>query len=395
VSWAAPVEAWREAFQSSPAAYAPVTPELEKLLVEKLHFTPERVLQLRSKPPLSGTLRFRLSLSAGGSKVRVRLSNEEGSKPLALAGASVGLAATGFDARAGSLRTLTFGGKRGVTIPAGAPVISDQVDLSVIAGSALVVSIIVAGELALAPLGGGAMAHGAGDQNMQTMLAGEDPVVGRPFVTGVMILSAPPARVIAAIGDSITDANHAFRGAETGSWPEALAPRLAARTDGRGHAIVNAGIGGNRLLGTGSGQAILARLDRDVLRIDGLSHVIMLAGTNDVGSGSVLAEDLISGYRQVIARVHGRGARLLLATLPPFRGDDSHFSVEKERVRQAVNSWIRSSGEPDGVVDFDKVLRDPDAPERLRPAYDSGDHLHPSSAGYKAMADAIELGLLD
>jgi lysophospholipase L1-like esterase len=180
-----------------------------------------------------------------------------------------------------------------------------------------------------------------------------------------------------------------------------LASRLEVAKKGR-FAVVNAGIGGNQLLSPGWGAAGLARLDRDALRIEGLSHIVLLEGINDIGmSGKsplgdnplVTADEIIAGYRQVIARAHMNGVKVIIGTLTPTGGSKSHSSPEKDAVRSAVNAWIRESAEPDGIIDFDAVLRDPAALERLNPAYDSGDHLHPNDAGYRAMGNAIPLKL--
>ena len=199
---------------------------------------------------------------------------------------------------------------------------------------------------------------------------------------------------------SITDGNRGEIGALHG-WPEQLARRLAAARKGR-YTVVNAGIGGNRLLAPGWGDAGLARLDRDALRIEGISHLILLEGTNDIGmSGKgpfgdnpeLSADELIRGYRQVIARAHARGVKVILGTLTPAGGSPSHSSPAKDAIREAVNRWIRTAGEADGYIDFDKVTGDPAAPGTLRNDYDFGDRLHPSDAGYMAMANGIDLSL--
>jgi lysophospholipase L1-like esterase len=391
---------WREAFQSSPAHYEPLAPAFVKLLVEKLKVPPAAIEQMQPQVA-SGTQRVRIAVSSQGPQVRIRVSNEEGTKPMVLMGASVGLAGEGYVSRAGTLKALTFGGQRHVTLPAGAPVISDPVALPVGPGTELVVSTYTAGSFELDPLGGGTVVVAAGDQTLKGELTAATPMHGRSPITGVAVLSPGSERVIATLGDSITDGNR-FTPGEIRSWPAQLAQRLAARQDGVPYAVVNAGIGGNRVLGSGWGPSALARLDRDVLRIDGLSHLIVLEGTNDIGmSGhtvfgdnpSVTPEDLIAGYRQIIARAHARGVQVLVGTIMPFGQSMTHDSPANERMRQAVNRWIRTSHEPDGVIDFDQVARDPVHPANMRPEFGSEDGLHPGAAGYKAMGDAIDLSL--
>jgi lysophospholipase L1-like esterase len=391
---------WRDAFQSSPAHYNPLAPEFVKLLVDKFKIPPAAVEQMRPQTA-SGTQRVRIAVSTGGPQIRVRLSNEEGTQPLVLTSASVGIAGEGYASKADTLKALTFGGLHAVTIPAGAPVLSDPVALPVVPGTELVVSTYAAGSFTLDPLGGSTVVVAAGDQTQKSELAAGKPMQGRPAVTGVSVQSSASQHVIAALGDSITDGNRSTPG-EIRSWPEELAHRLAARPDGAHYSVVNAGIGGNRVLAPGWGPSALARLDRDVLRIDGLSHLIVLEGTNDIGmsghtvfgdSPIVTPEDLIAGYRQIIARAHARGVRVIFATIMPFGGSLTHSSPTNERTRQAVNRWIRTSREPDGVFDFDQLARDPAKPANMRADFGSEDGLHPGAAGYKAMGDAIDLSV--
>jgi len=391
---------WREAFQSSPAHYDPLAPEFVKLMLEKFKIPPEAVEQMRPQTA-SGTQRIRIAVSARGPQIRIRVSNEEGTEPLVLTAASVGLAGNGYVSKPGTLKALTFGGRGSITVPAGAPVLSDPVALPVAPGTELIVSTYAAGSFKFDPLGGGTVVVAAGDQTLKSELVAGTPMHGRPAVTGVEVLSPGSQRLIATLGDSITDGNR-FTLTEIRSWPEELAHRLAARQRGGQYAVANAGIGGNRILSSGWGPSALARLDRDVLRIDGLSHLIVLEGTNDIGmSGhrafgnnpTVTPEELIAGYRQIIARAHARGVQVLIATIMPFGASISHYSPDNERTRQAVNHWVRTSREPDGVIDFDQLARDPANPVNMRPEFGSEDGLHPGAAGYKAMGDAIDLSL--
>lgn len=235
-----------------------------------------------------------------------------------------------------------------------------------------------------------------GNATLAGSMPGAKPVVTRPFVSGVSVAANSPVRVIVALGDSITDGNRAAVEVLRG-WPEALQKRL--RTSRPDLAIVNAGIGGNRVLANEIGVSALGRLERDVLRVQGLAYVVVLEGINDIGSSGtswlgpqpdVSADDLIAGYRQIIARAHERNARVVGGTIMPFEGA-MYYSPEREATRQTVNAWIRSSGAFDGVIDFDLAMRDPAAPRKLRAEYDSGDHLHPNDRGYQAMGDSIDL----
>ncbi|WP_448664064.1 SGNH/GDSL hydrolase family protein [Sphingomonas sp. CJ20] len=389
-------EAWVDAFQSSPAAYDFVIPK-------DLQLPAEARERLRDRPPVTGTLRFRFAVATGGRQVRIRLSNEDGTAPLTVAAASIGLAGEGFAAKPGTLRGLRFGGAARVTIAPGAPVLSDPVDLPVRAMGELVVSVHVPQGLKLQAFGNAAMAMGEGDQTMAVALAGADTIIGRPPVSGALVRSARPPCVIVTLGDSITDGNRPALGQLHG-WPERLGQRIAADRNRPALAVVNAGIGGNRVLSTSWGKGALARFDRDVARVRGVCHVVLFEGINDIGNGGSSAlfgknppldvEDLIAGYRQIIARAHAAGIRVVMATLTPFKGATSYTEAREEQ-RQAVNRWIRTAGEADEVIDFDRAVRDPAAPLQLLPAYDSGDHIHPSEAGYRAMGDSIDIAVFD
>jgi lysophospholipase L1-like esterase len=393
--------AWREAFQSSPATYEVPSDAFLQSAATAMKSTPERVKAGMSPQPVSGTVRYRVTVHAAGSQVRVRLSNEEGNAPLRLGAASIGLAGEAFAARPGSLQPLTFGGATKVTIPAGAPVVSDPVTLAVQPGTKLVISAALAAAMPNEGRGGEGFVAASGDQALRDTLDQPQPLTGRPLVSGVSVLSDPAPRVIVTFGDSITDGTRG-KVDEPRGWAEELARRLASRKGGGSYTVVNAGIGGNRLLAPGWGAAGLARLDRDALRIEGISHLILLEGTNDIGfSGKgpfgdnpeIAAADLIAGYRQVVARAHARGIKVYLGTLTPNTGSPSHSSPAKDALREAVNRWIRTSGEPDAVIDFDAMVRDPATSNNFLAVYDSGDHLHPSNAGYKAMGSGIDLGL--
>jgi lysophospholipase L1-like esterase len=392
---------WREAFGSSPAT----TDDARFDAVVKASHMPADLIERMRPKHVAGTLRQRLVLSAGGTQIRLRISNETGLTPLAIAAVSAGLAGQLFDAKPGSLRAVTFGGSRAVTIPPGAPVLSDPIALKVDRGAAIVVSVHPERELVVAP-SGEALNIAQGDQTMMERLGNASDAVARPLVTAVAVLAPRSVHTIVALGDSITDGNRG-KLMVLHSWPEELARRLAAHRSGSTYSVVNAGIGGNRLLRDGVvpeyGAAALARLDRDVLRIDGVTHLLVLEGTNDIGrsggdpvfgdSPAIDENDLIFGYRQIIARAHANHVKVVLATIPPFGGSTSYSSPAKEHLRQGINRWIRTSHDPDGIVDFDQVLRDPASPSMLRARFDSGDHLHPNEEGSRAMGDAVNLAL--
>lgn len=225
-------------------------------------------------------------------------------------------------------------------------------------------------------------------------------VVVALYVRQVHDRPAPTAAVVVAFGDSLTEGG----GFAAHPWPEVLAGRLRARGRGTRVAVVNAGISANRLLRDGYGPSGVKRFDGDVLARPGVRWVTVLEGTNDLGfPGSVeptapraTTEQLVDAYRQLAERAHAAGLKMYGATLPPFEGaEGGYFAPDKEVVRQEVNAWIRTSGTPDAVLDFDAALRDPLHPTRLRPAYDSGDHLHPNGAGHRAMAEAVDLRLFE
>jgi lysophospholipase L1-like esterase len=388
---AAQREAWIDAYQSSPADYDFVIPK-------DLVLPAEARERLRDRPPVTGTLRMRFTVGMAGRQVRIRVSNEEGTQPLFVAAASVGIAADGFDARQATLRRLTFSGRGEATIAPGSLALSDPVDLPVAAMEGLVVSLDLPKGLKLKAFGNAVMAFAAGDQTLSAKLFSSDTIIGRPPASGALVLGDASTRVIVALGDSITDGTRPRLGQLHGG-PEQLQRRFAARA-GRPVVVVNAGIGGNRVLSTSWGKSAIARFDRDVSRIRGVSHVVMLEGINDIGFGGssklmgqhppLDIQDVIAAYRQVAARAHVANIKVIFATLTPFGGSTS-FTPEREAQRETLNRWIRTTREADGYIDFDAVARDPADSQRLRPEYDSGDHIHPSDAGYRAMGNSIDL----
>jgi lysophospholipase L1-like esterase len=323
-------------------------------------------------------------VTASGGRIRLRLSNAYGADPVALGPVTVHLG--------DQTREVRFGGDRSPVLPAGAPLVSDPIELPVAAMDRVKVSIALPRATRLPTHRWRQTLRGADGAESAPMRLGA-------LLAGIEVESATPPGVIVAFGDSITEGTGALPDG-AGGWPERLAARLVEA--GRPWAIINAGIGGNRLLHQGSGPSGLERLDADALVPSGARCLILLEGINDIGRPArpqyahqaIDADDLIAGYRQVIRRAYAVGLKVVLATLSPFEGAD-YFTPEGEAVRQAVNAWLRSQTEADAMVDFDARLRDPAAPSRLQAAFHSGDWLHPSDAGYQAMAEAVPLDVCD
>lgn len=355
------------------------------------------------------TIRQVVRLGAGGPRLRLRLANTFGTAPLRIDGARVALAGApgGSAIVAGTDRVVTFDGQASVTIPPGATWLSDPVALPVEGLARLAVSLRLPEAPRQATVHRSARTTAfvvAGDQLAAPELAGAATFTQWVQLAGVDVERSGGAAVV-TLGDSITDGSGA--GVDVYErWPDVLAARLQADPRTRDVSVLNVGIGGNKMLKDGSGQAALARLDRDVLAQPGVKTLVLLIGINDIGGLSregevtpdkraAVVAGLIAGYRQLIVRAHERGIRVVGATILPCGGTKVYRSdADADADRQAVNAWIRSSGLFDAVIDFDRVTRDPEHPERLLPAYDSGDQLHPSPAGYKAMGEAVPIEAL-
>jgi lysophospholipase L1-like esterase len=343
------------------------------------------------------TVRNVVFLSAGGDSVRVRLTNAFGSTPLEVGRASVAVQASGDAAVPGTLRTLTFKGKRGVTVPAGREIFSDPVQLDVKALSTLLVSAYVpraTGPLTNHPFTAQGNYLASGDRT-GVQSGGFQGTPCWMVVNGVDV--APSRRVagtVVAFGDSITD-TASTTGNANRRWPDFLARRLNA-VPGRTLSVVNAGLGGNRLIADRDepfwGVAGVTRVQRDVLSQTGVKAMILLEAVNDIGY-SASAEDLIAGHRNVIAQARAKGVKVYGGTVLPFKGSFI-WTEEREATWRTLNDWIRTSGEFDGVIDFAAATAVPGDAATLDPAYDSGDHLHPNDAGTEAMANAIDLAML-
>lgn len=356
------------------------------------------------------TIREIAHISLGGETLRIRLSNAYGKSPVEVGAAHIALHRKGSATVPGSDRALTFAGHASVSIPTDAPVLSDPVELKTPAGAELVVSIYMPKPTTGAGIHYAAQQTsyiGTGDLTQAASMDGATSITSWVFLTGVDVVSPESAGTVVAFGDSITDGARSTVDANR-RWPDILAGRLLAQHDTQEIAVVDTGIGGNRILHDASanvafGVNALARFDRDVLSEPGVKYVIVLEGINDIGhpnssapaSENVTAEEIIAGLKQLIARAHVHGLKVFGATLTPFEGTvySGYYTPEKEIKRKAVNEWIRTGKAFDGVIDFDNAIRDPSHPGRMLPGYDGGDHLHPSDAGYKAMGEAIDLTL--
>jgi lysophospholipase L1-like esterase len=344
------------------------------------------------------TVRQLVRVSADGSRLRLRFSNEDSPDPLTLGAVHVGLAAANGSIVTGTDRVVTFGGQAGIVVPASSPALSDAIDLPTKALDKLYISVHVPGPMTLR----------AARTLFQYVAGTPGDFTGAPALPGVRLMRVPvlvtlvesqptvPTNVLVTLGDSITEGAastaNAFRG-----WPDRLAERLA----GHHWAVVNTGISGNRLLRYGAGPSALARLDRDVLSVPGIKAIILLEGINDIGRGlgtpnstePVTAEALEAADKQIIARAHEHGVRVIGATLTPYEGA-SYASPAGEAAREALNTWIKTGGAFDGVIDFAPAVADPANPLTFAKAFNDRDHLHPNDAGYKAMGDAVDLAVL-
>ena len=346
------------------------------------------------------TIRMVANTSIGGRSVRVELANTFGAEPLKIGSAHIALPDHDSAIVAASDRKLTFSGLASATIPVGASMISDPVDLAVPAVGGLVVSVYLPGDTGPPTL------HATGLHT--TFISGEGDFTGLPdftaarttnswyFLSGIQVQAPADTGLIVAFGDSITDGATSTNNADA-SWPSVLARRLhdAGVTN---LAVVNEGISGNRVLGDGAGVSVLARFERDVLAQPGIKYLVFMEAINDIGGAAraggtpVTTEEIIAIYKQMIARAHMRGIKVIGATLTPYEGA-GYYSEPGEVIRTAVNQWIRTTGLLDGMVDFDLVTRDPENPKKFRPGYNIRDNLHPNDAGYKAMAESIDLSM--
>jgi lysophospholipase L1-like esterase len=358
------------------------------------------------------TVRQIARISVGGDKLRVVISNEFGARPLTIGSASVALSAGGNAIDPASIKALTFNGRSEAVIPPGAPLVSDPVDLAVKPLSSVAVSFYLPKRTGIGSVHWDGVQtgyiSGPGDMTMAPDFKADSTVKSRLLLSRILTTAKPDSRAIVFFGDSITDGNCST--VDTNNrWPDHIAERLQAENY-PDIAVVNESYSGDRVLTNGMGTNALSRFDISVLSHPRVSTVVMMMGINDIGwpgAGAVTpadpeptAEDVVAGYKQIIDRAHAHGIRFVAVTLTPFidtfKGTplSGYYTPEKEKLREEVNAWIRSNKMADGLIDFDKVVEDPNNPKHINPAYDCGDHLHPNDAGYQAMAKAVDLNVL-
>lgn len=355
------------------------------------------------------TIRQIFHLSMGGSTLRVHLSNSFGTEPLHFSSVHIArpLSASSSAIDPTSDKALNFAGSEDVTVPAGAEYISDPVSFPAAALSNLAVTFHLADAPAQQTGHPGSRStsyYVHGYQVSAATLPDAHKVDHWYQISGIDVLAPPQSASIVALGDSITD-GHASTTNGNDRWTDVLAQRLQSSSTGRNIGVLNQGIGGNHLLTDGLGPNTLARFDRDVLARPGVHWLIVFEGVNDLDGltrngevspmeHSLLVHRILGAYQQLIVRAHAHGIRVIGATITPYTGSDYyHPGPRSEADRQAINQWIRTPGNFDAVIDFDKAMRDPQQPNHLLAAYDCGDHLHPSPAGYRAMGEAVPLSL--
>ncbi len=358
-----------------------------------------------SPPGLAdSTLRQIVHVSIGGNELRVRFSNAFGKSPLTITSAHIARATGGSAIEPASDTALSFSGRESATISAGALVWSDPVQFELAPLSDVAVTIQVTqapDDLTVHPASHCTSYLQPGEAVSAPEMPDATPTEHWYLLNGIDVRTGGSAAAVAALGDSITDGSGSTTN-ENQRWPDFLARRLAADPATREIGVLNLGIGGNRILNDGRGPNALARLDRDILAQDGVRWLIVFEGINDIGTRrenpapemiDATAERLIAALDQIIERAHSRGIRVYGATILACEGS-FYFTPEREVERQKVNDWIRTGGQFDAVLDFDAATRDPQKPTALAADLDSGDHLHLNDAGYKALADSIDLSLL-
>ena len=355
------------------------------------------------------TLREVASISLGGKQIRLVVSNVYGDTPLPITAAHVALAGPDGSIQAGSDHAVSFDGQPGVVIPPGAEWISDPVDFKIDPLSKLSVSLYFQGVVPVTTThweGRDTAYITEGNTTAADTIKPSSTMTAKPILTGILVDAPADAKAIVTFGDSITDGDGSKAG-QTHRWPDFLARRIVQA--GLPITVVNEGISGARVLTDRMGTNALARFDHDVIAQPHASTVILMMGINDIGwPGMILdpnakepaAKDITDAYKQLIERAHAHGLRILGATLTPFEDTfkgtplEGYYNPDKEKIREAVNDWIRNSGEFDGVIDFDAIVRDPANPKHTKAEYNSGDNLHPNDAAYEAMAGAIDLNVL-
>ena len=350
------------------------------------------------------TIRQTVRLSAGGEQIRLRISNQHGDRPLRIGSLTIARQLEGSSLDMDSLQAVTVNGDTSFVIPRGAVLFSDIIDYPVSAFEILSLNIFVperSGPATTHRLSVQSAWVSPGNTTLATDLPpGTQSISFWHYVTAIDVVGGEAVSTIVTVGDSITD-GFGSTDDQHQRWPDLFAQRLRSQAGMPLYAVANAGISGNRVLHELSpnfGENLLARFERDVLALSNVSHIILLEGINDIGMSAsaapqqaVSAEQIIGGYQQIIARAKARDIKVIGATLTPYEGA-AYFQEEGERKRQQINNWIRTSGAFDGVIDFERAVQDPENPRRLRADFTT-DNLHPNDAGYKAMAEIINLEL--
>jgi lysophospholipase L1-like esterase len=358
------------------------------------------------------TVRQVARISVSGDQVRIVLSNEFGTRPVTIGPATVALSAGGDTVDPETIKPVTFGGHTSAVIPPGAPLVSDPIDLTVKPLSSVAVSFYLPKKTGITSVHwDGAQTtyiSAAGDKTKDAGFTPDSTDKSRLFLSRILTTAKPDSTAIVFFGDSITD-GACSTADKNDRWPDHIAERLQAE----GHpdvAVVNEAYSGDRVLTNGMGTNALSRFDISVLDHPRVSTVVMMMGINDIGwpgkdsitpsDPEPTAEDIIAGYKQIIERAHDHGIRFVGVTLTPFIDTFKdvptfgYYTPEKEKIREAVNDWIRANKTADGLIDFDKLLEDPNNAKHINPAYDCGDHLHPNDKGYEVMGKAVDLSVL-
>lgn len=359
----------------------------------------QQLTEEANEPPAPGlsdnTLRQIVKVSIGGQRLRLRLSNEYGTSPVTVKKVHCAVAAGGSSIVEGSSKELSFAGSASVTIPAKAAVFSDGLDFSLTPLAKVAVSVsfgATSGDVTGHPGSRTTSYLQTGDAVAATSLSSPVSTDHWYILSGIDVMAGQGSHALVILGDSITDG----RGSTTNGndrWPDALSQRLRDNPNTTRIGVLNQGIGGNNVLSGGLGPTATARFDSDVLKQSGVRWLIVFEGVNDIGA-SASADSLISAYQLFVSKAHDAGIQVFGATILPFKGH-SHYSAQHEAARTALNEWIRKPGNFDATIDMDAAVRDPQQPDTLLDAYDSGDHLHLNPAGYRKLAETVDLTLFE
>ena len=384
---------------------APTVPDRPAIPPDMKMPTPPNANGARRVPPYipadveNQTVRMIVHSSIGGKRLRIELSNAFGKSPVSIGSAHIAIRKSADSIDTSTDRQVTFSGNQTLEIRPGAVIVSDPVDLEVRPMSDLAVSLFVVkaeGMSTSHALGLHTSYVSSGNTATSQSMPDSKTTLAYSWLRSIDVAAEPNDFAIACLGDSITDGFKTTADADQ-AWPTLLAKRLSERKGGPRIAVLNEGISGNQVLRDGAGVSALARFDRDVLSEPGVKWIVLLEGINDInihgqitGQGALSADDLIQGYKQLIARAHMQNIKIMGATLTPDKGVWLAGPVG-EATRQKLNQWIKTSGEFDAVVDLDAATRDKGDPALLQPAFDSGDHIHPNDPGNAAMANTFDL----